>query len=182
MGSRERTLVVLGPSGAGKATTIGCMLFKYGAIDMMTMDKFQREGIETFEQAANRLKSDGIAPAFDTPKHHVTVLDSASSQADCAILVLPADVSSSEVVLKHLSGGARKLVILVNKMDAINWSEEQFLKIVEGLGNGANIPIIPISATNGDNVVEKSPKSEWFKGSTKCGTTILEALEIAFQI
>lgn len=85
MESRGRTLVVLGPKGAGKATTIGCMLFKvskaemqqpdiilivnqYGAIEMRTMDMFQREGIATYDQAANRLKRNGIAPAFETPK------------------------------------------------------------------------------------------------------------------
>lgn len=41
---------------------------------MMTMETFQREGIETYDQAAIRLKRDGNALAFDTPKHHVTIL------------------------------------------------------------------------------------------------------------
>lgn len=91
MESRERTLVILGPKGAGKATTTGCILFKvnmaevqqsstilivtqYGSIDMRTMEMFQREGIRTYDQAANRLKRDGIAPVFEIPKYHVSIL------------------------------------------------------------------------------------------------------------
>jgi hypothetical protein len=40
---------------------------------MLTMQRFQQEGIRTYDQAANNLKSQNIAPSFDTPKHHVTI-------------------------------------------------------------------------------------------------------------
>lgn len=149
MESRERTLVVLGPKGAGKATTTGCMLFQvsmaglqqrytilivtqYGAIEMTTMDMFQREGIATYDQAANRLKRDGVATAFETPKYHVTILgkcsdvvwnhtliekiDTPSSLADCAMLVLPADNLPVKGTLKDYVNVARKLIVVVNKM------------------------------------------------------------------
>ncbi len=40
---------------------------------MLTMQRFQQEGIRTYDQAAKNLKTLGITPTFDTPKHHVTV-------------------------------------------------------------------------------------------------------------
>ncbi|KAL9121972.1 MAG: hypothetical protein Q9187_001471 [Circinaria calcarea] len=67
-------------------------------------------------------------------------------------------------------------------MDKIKWSEEQFLKIVGKLGDRVkNVPVIPISALYGDNMVESSKNTEWFNGSTHSGKTVLEALESSFQ-
>jgi hypothetical protein len=40
---------------------------------MLTMQRFQQEGIQTYDQAAENLKALGITPTFDTPKHHVTI-------------------------------------------------------------------------------------------------------------
>ena len=41
---------------------------------MGTMEKFQRDGIQTYNQVAIELNSEGIAPVFHTPKHHVTII------------------------------------------------------------------------------------------------------------
>ena len=41
---------------------------------MGIMEKFQRDGIKTYNQVAIELKCEGIAPAFYTPEHHVTVI------------------------------------------------------------------------------------------------------------
>ncbi|KAN0106341.1 hypothetical protein V8E51_009217 [Hyaloscypha variabilis] len=131
MGSREKTLLVLGRAGAGKATLTGYMLFKYGGIDMLTMQRIQKEGIRTYEQAAKNLKSLNVTPEFDTPKHHVKILNAGAISAGCTILVLPGN--SPEVVTTQLSGRAKNLIVVINKMEEIDWSEDAFLKIVEGL-------------------------------------------------
>jgi len=150
---------------------------------MLTMQRFQMEGIRTYDQATKNLKSHNIAPEFDTPKHHVTVSDAGS--ADCAILVIPADAPASGEGFKHLFSVAEELIIVINKMDGIDWSEESFKKAVERLElDTENIPVIPVSASNGDNVVEKSSKGSWYRGWTKRdqrGVTLLEALETSFQ-
>jgi hypothetical protein len=41
---------------------------------MLTMQRIQKEGIRTYEQAAKNLKSLNVTPEFDTPKHHVKIL------------------------------------------------------------------------------------------------------------
>ncbi|KAH8599519.1 P-loop containing nucleoside triphosphate hydrolase protein [Bisporella sp. PMI_857] len=182
MGSREKTIKVIGPNGAGKATTIGCMLFKYGGIDLLTMERFQHKGITTYDGATRNMKSLNIQPSFHLPSYHVTISDTSVGEADCAILVLSANTKAEEQVVKQAIGAAKRLIILVNKMDVINWSEEQFQGIEEEV---KNIPIIPISALHGDNVVEKSSRSPWFKGwnnGNQSGVTLLEALEVSLQI
>ena len=87
------------------------------------------------------------------------------------------------------------LAILKGCRDINNWSEEQFQKVVAGLGPWAkeqaftvsvryksvmlilySVPIIPISAKKGDNVVETSSHG-WKNGHP----TLLQALDVALQ-
>jgi len=63
------------------------------------------------------------------------------------------------------------VVIAVNKMDLVDYSEEAYLKIVDQfkqfssrLRNIVDVSFIPISALNGDNVVDKSDKMSWYQG------------------
>lgn len=64
------------------------------------------------------------------------------------------------------------LVVAINKMDLVGYSEEVFLRICDDFRDFASrlevkgLTFIPISALLGDNVVEKSPKMPWFQGST----------------
>ncbi|KAL9121973.1 MAG: hypothetical protein Q9187_001472 [Circinaria calcarea] len=67
---------------------------------MGTMEKFQRDGIKTYNQVAIELKSE----------------DATSGQADCAILVLSADIPSIEEVLNDCFDAASTFIILINKM------------------------------------------------------------------
>lgn len=74
------------------------------------------------------------------------------------------------------------MVVCVNKMDdsSVKYSEARYTEIKEEVSNylkkvgykPAKIPFIPISGWNGDNMIEKSPNMEWYKGPT-----LLEALD-----
>jgi len=71
---------------------------------------------------------------------------------------------------------------LVNKMDdkSVNWSEARYNEIknevssfIKKIGyNPDQVPFVPISGFNGDNMLEKSPNMPWWKGAT-----LLEALD-----
>lgn len=70
------------------------------------------------------------------------------------------------------------MVLAVNKMDLVGFSEERFneivteyKKFVEPLGI-PDVTCIPLSALDGDNVVQKSERTSWYKG-----TSLLEVLE-----
>jgi len=77
--------------------------------------------------------------------------------------------------------GVKQLIVAVNKMDdkSVNFSESRFNEIqaevsnfIKKIGyNPENVPFVPISGWNGDNMLEKSPNLAWFKGPT-----LLEAL------
>ena len=75
--------------------------------------------------------------------------------------------------------GIPHLVIAVNKMDLVEWSEERFLEIrdeiesfLPKLDAFKDVKFIPISALNGDNVVDASKQTPWY-----CGPTLLGHLE-----
>ena len=67
--------------------------------------------------------------------------------------------------------GTPHLVFAVNKMDLVGWSEERFTEIrdeieafLPRLGVVKDVKFIPISALEGDNVVDLSTKSPWYEG------------------
>ncbi|MHB1307399.1 MAG: sulfate adenylyltransferase subunit 1, partial [Limisphaerales bacterium] len=69
--------------------------------------------------------------------------------------------------------GIPHLVIAVNKMDLVGWSEERFREIrdqfeafLPRLDVLRDVKFIPISALNGDNVVDPSPHTPWYEGPT----------------
>jgi sulfate adenylyltransferase subunit 1 len=80
--------------------------------------------------------------------------------------------------------GIPHVVIAVNKMDLVDWSEERFLEIRDQIEDFLprldvlkDVKFIPMSALNGDNVVAPSPKTPWYQGPTFLGH--LETVHIA---
>ena len=79
--------------------------------------------------------------------------------------------------------GIPHIIYCVNKMDLVDYNEKAFSKIKEELTGFSSklvtkdIRFIPISALNGDNIVNRSNKMEWYEGSTLLHT--LENIHIA---
>lgn len=120
----------------------------------------------------------------DTPGHEEYTRNMAvgASFAEVAILLL--DVTKGVLVQTRRHAricsmvGIRHFIFAVNKMDLAKYSEEKFNKIVNEVKELAkeleleNIKIIPVSATEGDNVTKKSENMDWYKGES-----IIEYLE-----
>jgi sulfate adenylyltransferase subunit 1 len=115
----------------------------------------------------------------DTPGHiqYTRNMVTGASTADLAIILVDARKGVIEQTKRHAFVSnllrMRHLVLAVNKMDLVDYSEQVFQDIVASfhefasrLDNVADITAIPLSALNGDNVVEKSDKMPWFKGSS----------------
>ncbi|MCJ1384091.1 hypothetical protein MMC17_007207, partial [Xylographa soralifera] len=136
--------------GVGKATLIGNMMFKYGGIDLMTMQEFEKEGIRTYDRACEKLKGLPTPLNFDTPEYHVTLLDGQPAEADCVIFVVAPDFlpqAEKDYGIWTRLTHAKELILLVNKMcgafpervssstnqerDVFAWSQEQFGKAVQ---------------------------------------------------
>jgi elongation factor 1-alpha len=224
-------IVVIGHVDSGKSTTTGHLIYKCGGIDKRTIEKFEKEAAEmgkgSFKYAwvLDKLKSErerGITIdialwKFESPKYYITVIDApghrdfiknmitGTSQADCAILVVPAGQGEFEAgisaqgqtrehALLAFTLGVKQLVVAVNKMDAVQWSKDRFDEIktevsqfLKKIGyNPAKVPFVPISGFNGDYLIESSTVAPWYKGWEKesmkstdkvAGITLLDALD-----
>lgn len=112
----------------------------------------------------------------DTPGHieYTRNMVTGVSTADLSIILVDARHGVLEQTVRHsyISSllGIGHIVVAVNKMDLVDYSEETFVKIVEEYKKMAkvlnirNVTFIPISAKDGDNVVNKSDKLPWYKG------------------
>ncbi len=128
----------------------------------------------------------------DTPGHeqYTRNMATGASTADLAIILIDGRYGVQTQTKRHTFItkllGLKELVIAINKMDLVDFSEERFnnikqeyISFAKELGVDANLTFIPISALDGDNVVNKSEKSPWYKDETLL--EVLENVEIAKQ-
>lgn len=120
----------------------------------------------------------------DTPGHiqYTRNMVTGASTANLAIVLIDARKGVIEQTKRHSFIASLlkipHLVVCVNKMDLINYEQNKYESIVNDfLGFSTKLEIsdikfIPISALNGDNVVEKSKNMNWYQGYT-----LLETLE-----
>ncbi|WP_009958878.1 sulfate adenylyltransferase subunit 1 [Verrucomicrobium spinosum] len=121
----------------------------------------------------------------DTPGHiqYTRNMVTGASTADLAIILVDARHGVVEQTRRHtfLASLLRieQIVLAINKMDLVDFSEERYNQILAdfeqfraGLENKVNVTVIPMSALNGDNVVDKSANMPWFTGKP-----LLEHLE-----
>ncbi|WP_077610398.1 sulfate adenylyltransferase subunit 1 [Clostridium sp. Marseille-P2415] len=112
----------------------------------------------------------------DTPGHEEYTRNMAvgASFAQLAIILVDAKQGVLVQTKRHSRicslMGISHFVFAVNKMDLVDYSEERFLEIEKDILALAeelslkNIKIIPVSATEGDNVTKKSENITWYKG------------------
>ena len=144
----------------------------------------ERKNQMTIETAQTFFKSKREYAIIDAPGHKEFIKNMATgvSQADAAILIVDVKEGVKEQTKRHAYLlkllGISDVVIVVNKMDLVNYKKENFEKVkeeilayLEKIGISPSY-IIPISAYEGDNVVKKSEKMSWYKG-----LTFIEALD-----
>lgn len=113
----------------------------------------------------------------DTPGHiqYTRNMVTGASTADLAIILIDARLGVIEQTMRHtyLASLLRigHIVLAVNKMDLVNFDQAVYDKIVadfqafaKGLDSLPNVTPIPMSALNGDNVVDKSESTPWYTG------------------
>ncbi len=126
----------------------------------------------------------------DTPGHvqYTRNMVTGASTANLSIVLVDARLGVIEQTRRHtyISAllGIPHLVIAVNKMDLVDWSEDRFNEIrteienfLPKLGVFRDVKFIPLSALQGDNVVDLSDKTPWYDGPSLLGH--LETVHIA---
>ncbi|WP_336997674.1 sulfate adenylyltransferase subunit CysN [Leclercia sp. M50] len=125
----------------------------------------------------------------DTPGHeqYTRNMATGASTCDLAILLIDARKGVLDQTRRHsfISTllGIKHLVVAVNKMDLVNFSEEKFneiresyLTFAEQLPGNLDIRFVPLSALEGDNVASQSVSMPWYSGPTLL--EVLETVEI----
>ena len=125
----------------------------------------------------------------DTPGHvqYTRNMVTGASTANLSIILIDARQGVIEQSRRHaiIASLLRipHLVVAINKMDLVDWSEERFLEIKDQFDEFLprldikDVKFIPVSALNGDNIVTASEKTPWYPGPTLLGH--LETVHIA---
>jgi bifunctional enzyme CysN/CysC len=112
----------------------------------------------------------------DTPGHtqHTRNMVTGCSTADLVVLLVDARVGPTEQTRRHATVasllGIRHLVLCINKMDLVDWDRKRFESIRKEFDDFAarlqvtDLTCIPMSALEGDNVVDRSTEMKWYDG------------------
>ena len=130
---------------------------------------------------------------IDTPGHRdfIKNMITGTTQADAALLVVDGspdgfqvgmarDGQTREHSLLAFTLGVKQMVVAVNKMDEINYSEKRYEEVKTELSSYlkkvgfklSKVTVVPVSGWEGDNITEKSANMVWYDGPT-----LLEALD-----
>jgi len=186
----------------GKSTLIGRLLYDSKSIFEDQLEAVERTSADRGEDYTNlALLTDGLRAEreqgitidvayryFATPRRKFIIADTpghiqytrnmvtGASTADLAIILVDARKGILEQSRRHafLATLLRvpHLVVAVNKMDLVDYSQEVFTRIQNEFTEFAtklsigDLAFIPISALKGDNVVERSLNMPWYEGSS----------------
>ena len=186
----------------GKSTLIGRLLYDSKAIFEDQMEAIEEASMRSGADEVNlALLTDGLRAEreqgitidvayryFATPKRKFIIADTpghvqytrnmvtGASTANAALILIDARHGVIEQTLRHAFIASLlqipHVVVCVNKMDLVDYSEEVFEEIrTVFMGFAGKLAIkdihfIPISALKGDNVVNRSTRMEWYQGPT----------------
>jgi bifunctional enzyme CysN/CysC len=193
-------LTTAGSVDDGKSTLIGRLLYDSKAIFQDQMEQLEQTSRLRGEEGVNlALLTDGLRAEreqgitidvayryFSTPRRKFIIADTpgheqytrnmvtGASTADLAIILI--DARNGVLTQSRRHGfiasllGIPHLVVAVNKMDLVDYSQEVFDRIVADYTDFSSkldvhdITFIPVSALNGDNVVDRSTQTPWYDG------------------
>lgn len=115
----------------------------------------------------------------DTPGHeqYTRNMATGASTCDLAVILIDARKGILDQTRRHsfIANllGIRQFIVAINKMDLVDFDsnrfktiETQYLTFAKNLDPKIQIQTIPLSALDGDNVVERSPRMPWYQGET----------------
>jgi bifunctional enzyme CysN/CysC len=184
----------------GKSTLIGRLLYDSKTIFQDQLEAVERTSIERGDEYTNlALLTDGLRAEreqgitidvayryFATPRRKFIIADTpghiqytrnmvtGASTANVALILVDARNGIVEQSRRHafLASLLRipHLVVCINKMDLVDWSEDRYEEIKAEFRQFAtkldvhDLTFIPVSALLGDNVVDKSDNMKWYEG------------------
>ena len=208
--------ITAGSVDDGKSTLIGRLLYDSKSILVDQLEALEKQSKNKNADGIDlALLTDGLRAEreqgitidvayryFSTPKRKFIIADApghvqytrnmitGASNSQLIIILIDARLGVIEQTRRHSIIASllkmKHIVVAINKMDLVGYSEEIFntikkdyLEIAERL-ELKNINFFPISALNGDNIVEPSHHMPWYKGSPLL--EFLETVEVSDSI
>lgn len=203
-------LAIIGHVDHGKSTLVGRLLFETENVPEHVIEQYREEAeekgksgfefayvMDSLDEERERGVTIDIAhQRFDTDKYYFTIIDApghrdfvknmitGASQADNAVLVVDVQDGVQPQTKEHTflarTLGINELIIAINKMDTVDYSEDDYNATVDEVTqllksvnfDVDNTTFIPVSAFEGDNVAELSDNTPWYDDDT-----LLEALD-----
>ncbi|WP_312907021.1 translation elongation factor EF-1 subunit alpha [Natronosalvus caseinilyticus] len=200
----HQNLAIIGHVDHGKSTLVGRLLFETGSVPEHVIEQHRQEAEEKgkggfefayvmdnlAEERERGVTIDIAHQEFDTDTYYFTIVDcpghrdfvknmiTGASQADNAVLVVAADDGVAPQTQEHVflarTLGINELIIGINKMDVVDYSEDSYKEVVDEVNKLLNQvqfqvsddSFIPISAFEGDNIAEPSDNTPWYDGRT----------------
>ncbi len=198
---QQMNIVIVGHVDHGKSTVIGRLLADTNSLPEGKLDQVKatcERNSKPFEYAflldalkdeqAQGITIDSARVFFNTQKRDYIIIDApghieflknmitGASRAESALLVIDAAEGIRENSRRHgymLSMlGIRQIVVLVNKMDLVNYEqnayeaiEREYREFLSEIGVEPKV-FIPVSGMQGDNIASVSSKMKWYTGQT----------------
>ncbi|MEN8764326.1 MAG: sulfate adenylyltransferase subunit 1 [Wenyingzhuangia sp.] len=187
----------------GKSTLIGRILYDTRSLTDDKLEAIERTSKQKgFDYLDFSLATDGLVAEreqgitidvahiyFSTAKKSYIIADTPGHVEYTRNMVTGASTSQAAIILVDARNGLieqtyrhffinnlleiKDIIIAVNKMDLVDFSQEKFEVIKQEItalakraGSTQNITFIPVSALQGDNVVNKSKHTPWYAGAT----------------
>lgn len=205
--SESMNIVIAGHVDHGKSTVIGRLLADTGSLPKGKLEQVRencRRNSKPFEYAflldalkdeqSQGITIDSARVFFKTKKRHYIIIDApghieflknmvtGASHAEAALLVIDAAEGVRENSRRHgymiSMLGIKQIVVVVNKMDLVDYKQEVFKAIVSEYTeflSGIDVQaeaFIPVSGIQGDAIAKLTDKMPWYSGQT-----VLEALD-----
>lgn len=194
-------IVFVGHVDHGKSTVIGRILADTGSLPEGKLDQVIKDcerRSQPFEYAylidalkderAQSITIDSARVFFQSEKRHYIIIDApghiefiknmvtGASRAEAAVLVIDAYEGIQENSRRHgyllWMLGIKQIVVLVNKMDLVDYKKEVFEDIQKTYNSYLQeigvkpMAYIPVSGRHGDNIVHRSLNTPWYNGPT----------------
>jgi bifunctional enzyme CysN/CysC len=180
----------------GKSTLIGRLLYDSKSVFEDQLEAVERTSRQRGDQYTDlALLTDGLRAEreqgitidvayryFATPRRKFIIADTpghiqytrnmvtGASTADLAIVLVDARKGLLEQSRRHATIVSLlrvpHIVLAINKMDLVDWSEEVYESIRSEFLDFSDVTVIPLSALAGDNVVNRSEHMPWYEGAS----------------
>src|SRR6056297_3447209 len=199
---QHQNLAIIGHVDHGKSTLVGRLLYETGSVPEHVIEQHKEEAEEKgkggfefayvmdnlAEERERGVTIDIAHQEFSTDEYDFTIVDcpghrdfvknmiTGASQADNAVLVVAADDGVAPQTREHVflarTLGIGELIIGVNKMDIVDYSEDTYKEVKEEVQNllkqvrfkSDDATFVPISAFEGDNIAERTGNMSWYDG------------------